>query len=165
MTPVLLEIFVGLAILVGLVGIVVPLLPGSITIFVAILVWAIVTSSGAGWAVLVAATALLVLGWSATYVFAGRRVKASGVPSRTIVVAGLAGIAGFFLVPVLGFFLFFPAALFGLEYLRLQDRTVAWASAWTAIKATALGMVVELGLALTASAVWLVAVIAGVGPG
>ncbi len=160
----LLEILVGLAILVGLIGIVVPLLPGSITIFVAILVWAIVTSSGAGWAVLVVATLLLVAGWSATYVFAGRRVKTSGVPNRTIILAGLAGIAGFFVVPVLGFFLFFPAALFGLEYLRLQDRAVAWASAWTAIKATALGMVVELGLALTASAVWLVAVIAGVGP-
>ena len=160
----LLEILVGLAILVGLIGIVVPLLPGSITIFVAILVWAIVTSSGAGWAVLVVTTALLVIGWSATYVFAGRRVRSSGVPNRTIALAGLAGIAGFFLVPGLGFFLFFPAALFGLEYLRLQDRAVAWASAWTAIKATALGMVVELGLALTASAVWLVAVIAGVGP-
>lgn len=160
----LLEILVGLAILVGLVGIVVPLLPGSITIFVAILVWAIITSSGAGWAVLVLAAALLAAGWSATYVFAGRRVKASGVPNRTIVLAGLAGIVGFFVLPVLGFLLFFPAALYGLEYLRLQDRGGAWASAWTAIKATALGMVVELGLALTASGVWLVAVIAGVGP-
>lgn len=160
----LLEILVGLAILVGLIGIVVPFVPGSITIFVAILVWAIVTASGAGWAVLVVATLLLLAGWSATYVFAGRRVKASGVPNRTIVLAGLAGIVGFFVVPVLGFFLFFPTALYGLEYLRLQDKGIAWASAWTAIKATALGMLVELGLALTASAVWLVTVIAGVGP-
>lgn len=160
----LLEILVGLAILVGLIGIVVPFVPGSITIFVAILVWAIVTASGAGWAVLVVATLLLLAGWSATYVFAGRRVKASGVPNRTIVLAGLAGIVGFFVVPVLGFFLFFPTALYGLEYLRLQDKGIASASAWTAIKATALGMLVELGLALTASAVWLVAVIAGVGP-
>ena len=158
------NVLVGLAILVGLVGIVVPVLPGSITIFVAILVWAIIASSGAGWAVLVVATLLLITGWSATYVLAGRRVKASGVPNREIVLAGLAGIVGFFVIPVLGFLLFFVAALWGLEYLRLKDTAAAWASAWAAIKATALGMIVELGLALFAASVWLVAVLAGVGP-
>lgn len=158
------NLLVGLAVLVGLVGVVVPVLPGSITIFVALLVWAIITSSTAGWVVLGVATVLLVAGWSATYVLTGRRVSAAGVPNRSIVLAGLAGIVGFFVVPVVGLLLFFVGALFGLERLRLQDPAAAWQSSWTAIKATALGLVIELGLALVAASVWLVAVIAGVGP-
>ena len=158
------EVLVGLAILVGLIGVVLPVLPGSLTIFVAILVWALLTSSVAGWSVLVVATALLLAGWSATYVFTGRRVSAAGVPRRAIVLAGLAGIVGFFVVPVLGLFLFFVGALYAQEHLRLRDAAAARSSAWTAVRATAIGLLIELGLALMAASVWLVAVLTGVGP-
>jgi uncharacterized protein YqgC (DUF456 family) len=56
------ELLVGLAILVGLVGIVVPVLPGSILILGAVLVWALEVSTGTGWAVFAVATTLLVIG-------------------------------------------------------------------------------------------------------
>lgn len=147
---------VGLAILVGLVGIVLPVLPGSPVIAVAVLVWAIDTG-GWAWAVFAAVALLLAAGWSASYVVPGRRVATSGVPRSTFVVAGLAGLVGFFVVPVLGLFVFFPAGLYLMEYRRLGDRSTAWASAWLAIRMTALGMLIELSLALLAAATWLVA--------
>ncbi|WP_149202939.1 DUF456 domain-containing protein [Actinotalea subterranea] len=159
----LVNLFVGLAVLVGLVGIVVPVLPGSLLIAAAVLVWAIDAESGAGWGVFAAVAVLLAIGWAATYVVAGKRVASSGVPKRSLVVAGLAGIVGFFVVPLVGLLIFFPLGLFGMEYLRLKDTSRAWASAWLAIKATALGMLIELGLACVAAATWLVAVLAGVG--
>lgn len=87
----------------------------------------------------------------------------AGVPRSSIVVAGLAGIVGFFMLPVVGLFVFFPLALFAMEYRRLRDRTRAWASAWVAIRATALGVLIELACASTAAAIWLVAVASGVG--
>jgi len=154
---------VGLAILVGLIGIVLPVLPGSPIIALAVLVWAIDAEAGAAWAVLAVVVLLLAAGWSATYVLTGRRVVKAGVPSSSIIVAGLAGIVGFFVLPVVGLFLFFPLALYAMERRRLGDGTAARASAWVAIRATALGMVVELGLASTAAATWLIAVLAGVG--
>lgn len=156
---------VGLVILVGLVGIVVPVLPGSLLIGAAVLVWAIDAESPWGWAVLALVVVLLALGSLATYVVAGRQVSAAGVPRRSLVVAGLAGIVGFFVLPVVGLIVFFPLGLFGMEYLRLRDAPRAGRSAWVAIKATALGMLIELGLALLAAASWLVAVWAGVGAG
>lgn len=152
----LVAIGVGLAILVGLIGIVVPVLPGSPIIAVALLVWAVDTG-GWAWAVFAAATAMLAAGWAASYVVPGRRVAASGVPRSTFVVAGLAGLAGFFVLPVLGLFVFFPAALYLMEYRRLRDRSAAWASAWLAVRMTALGMLIELSLALLAASTWLVA--------
>lgn len=152
----LVAIGVGLAILVGLVGIVLPVLPGSPVIAAAVLVWAIDTG-GWAWAVFAAVAVLVAAGWSASYVVPGRRVATSGVPRSTFVVAGLAGLVGFFVLPVLGLFVFFPLGLYVMEYRRLRDRTAAWASAWLAIRMTALGMLIELGLGLLAAATWLLA--------
>lgn len=160
----LVTVIVGIVILVGLVGIVVPVLPGSVLIAAAVLVWALDSESGAAWAVFAVVVLLLGTGWAMTYVVTGRRVSASGVPTRSLVVAGIAGIVGFFVIPVVGLLVFFPLGLFAMEYRRLHDVPRARASAWLAIKATALGMVIELGLALLAAGTWLLAVLAGVGP-
>jgi len=153
---------VGLAVLVGLVGIVLPVLPGSLIIAAAVGFWALDAGGGA-WAVFAAVALLLAVGWAGSYVVPGRRIATSGVPRSTLVVAGLAGLVGFFVVPVIGLFVFFPAGLYAMEYRRLHDTTAAWASAWLAIRATALGMLIELTMALLATATWLVAVLAGVG--
>ncbi len=48
----LVEVVVGLAILVGLAGIVVPVLPGTVLILVAVLVWATETGGATAWTVL-----------------------------------------------------------------------------------------------------------------
>lgn len=152
----LVAIGVGLAVLVGLVGIVLPVLPGSLIIAGAVLVWAIDTG-GWAWAVLAVVVVLLAVGWSASYLVPGRKVATSGVPRSTFVVAGLAGLVGFFVLPLVGLFVFFPAGLYLMEYRRLRDRSAAWASAWLAIRMTALGMLIELSLALVAAATWLVA--------
>lgn len=115
------------------------------------------------WAVFAVAALLLAAGAVVTYVVAGRKVSAAGVPARSLVVAGLVGIVGFVVVPVVGLLLAFPLGLFATEYLRLRDVARARDSAWVALKATGLGMILELGLALLAAGTWLVAVVAGVG--
>lgn len=153
---------VGIAVLVGLVGIAVPVLPGSLLIGAAVLVWA-VDKGGAAWAVFAVVAALLAVGWAASYAVPGKRIAASGVPRSTFVVAGLLGLVGFFVIPVVGLFVGFPAGLYLMEYRRLKDRSAAWASAWLAIRMQALGMLIELALALLASTTWLIAVLAGVG--
>lgn len=156
-------LLVGLAVLVGLVGIVVPVLPGSALIGLAVGVWAFTHPSTGSWVVLAVVATLLTVGWAGTYVLTGRRVSAAGVPRRSLVVAGLVGIVGFFVVPVVGLLLGFVLGLYAMEHLRLRDPVAARESAWVALRATGLGMLVELGLALLASATWLVAVLTGVG--
>lgn len=154
-------LLVGLAVLVGLVGVVVPVLPGSVLIGAAVLAWAILRGGGA-WPVFAVVAVLLAVGSIGSYLWTGRRVAASGVPQRSLVIAGLAGIVGFVLVPGVGLLLAFPGALFGLEYLRVRDVVAARDSAWLALKATGLGMLLELGLALAAATTWALAVAFGV---
>jgi uncharacterized protein YqgC (DUF456 family) len=149
---------VGLAIIIGLAGIVVPVLPGSILIGLAIGVWAIATG-GWAWAVFAGAALFLVIGAVSTYVLAARRSRAAGVPGSSLVIAGVAGIVGFFVVPVIGLLLFFPLGLFGAEYLRLRDTRDALRTAGIALRAVGLGMLIELGTALLAAGLWLAAVL------
>lgn len=158
----MLELLVGLAVLVGLVGIVVPVLPGSLLIGAGVLVWAAVTNTTAGWLVFAASATLLATGALVTWFVQARHTRAAGVPGRSLVAAGIAGIVGFFVIPVVGLLLFFPLGLFLAEYARLREPRRAWASALVGLRATGLGMIAELGLALAAAGVWLAAVLSGV---
>src|SRR5262245_19451654 len=78
----------GLLIVVGLVGVVVPVLPGLLLVLVGIAVWAVPRNDTIGWAVLGVAVLLVVLGSVAKYLVPGRRLREAGVPTRTLALGG-----------------------------------------------------------------------------
>jgi len=149
------ELLVGLVILVGLVGIVVPVLPGSILILGAVLVWTVSDGSGTAWTVFALATTLLVAGAIVKYVIPGRGLRSSGVPNRTIMFGGLLGIVGFFVVPVIGLVIGFVLGVY-LSEVRRVGRHLAWPSTVAAMKAVGLSIFVELVAGLLAAGVWTV---------
>jgi uncharacterized protein YqgC (DUF456 family) len=149
------DLLVALAVLVGLVGIVVPVLPGSVLILGAVLLWAVAEASVTGWLVLAVVACLLVVGAVVKYAVPGRGLKAAGVPSRTLVAGGLLGIVGFFVVPVVGLFLGFVLGVY-LAELRRVGSARAWPSSRAALRAVGLSMLIELAAGLLAAATWLV---------
>lgn len=149
------EVLVALAILVGLAGIVLPILPGTLLIFAAIAVWAFMTGGTAAWVVFAVATALLVVSGIVKYTWPGRRMKDAGIPTRSLVIGGLVGIVGFFVIPVLGLFIGFVGGTYVAELPRHRSHAEAWRSTVHATKAAGLSILVELLGALLASGVWL----------
>ncbi len=149
------DLLVGLVILVGLAGIVVPLLPGSMLILGAVLVWTVVDGSRTAWAVFALVTTLLVVGAVVKYVVPGRGLKSSGVPTRSIMLGGILGIVGFFVVPVVGLVIGFLLGVY-LSETRRVGRNLAWPSTVAAVKAVGLSVLVELVAALFATGVWVV---------
>jgi uncharacterized protein len=147
------ELLVGLAILVGVIGIVVPVLPGSALVLGAVLVWAIEDSSATAWTVFAIATAFLVVGAVVKYTVPGRRLKATGVPNRSIILGGLLGIIGFFVVPVVGLFVGFVLGVYASEHQRV-GRERAWPSTKVALRAVGASILIELAAALLAAATW-----------
>jgi uncharacterized protein len=155
------ELLVGLAILIGLIGVVVPILPGTVLIAAALLVWAIVVGTATAWTVFGVGLAFLVLTGVVKYTWPGRRLRDAGVPNRSIIVGGLLGIVGFFVVPVVGLILGFLLGAYLSEAQRLRGLRPAWPATVHATKAVGLSILVELFGALCASGLWLAVVIAG----
>lgn len=151
----------GLVLVVGLVGTVLPVLPGGALIVGAIGVWALVVQTALGWVAFVAALVLVVAGAVLKYLTAGRIITASQVPRSSLVAGGLLGIVGFFVVPVIGLVLGLVVGLYAAETYRQGDSRAGWASSVVAMKGVGVGILVELGAALLAVVAWLVAVWAG----
>jgi uncharacterized protein YqgC (DUF456 family) len=152
---------VGVAIAVGLVGVLVPVLPGALLVLGAIAVWAFAETSAAGWAVLTVAVVVIGLSQVVKYVVPGRRLRQAGIPNASLVVGGLVGIVGFFVVPVVGLFLGFPLGVYAAERQRLGSHALAWPSTRHALGAVGLSILIELAGALLAAGAWVTAVALG----
>ena len=91
-------------------GIVVPVLPGALLAWAAIVVWALVVGGATAWAVLGVATVAIGGAQVVKLVVPGRRLRDAGVPRRSIVAGLVLAVVGFFLIPVVGFFIGFRSA-------------------------------------------------------
>lgn len=153
------EVLVAMAILVGIAGTVVPVVPGSLLVAGAVVVWAVAVAEPVGWAVLVAVLAILGLGTVLQYLLPGRRLQAAGVPNTTLWVGAAVAVVGFFVVPVVGLFLGFVAGVYGAEARRL-GRQRAWGSTTHALRAVGLSILIELLACLLAAGAWVAGVVA-----
>ena len=148
----------GLLIAVGLVGVVVPALPGLLLVVAGIGLWAVPRGDAVGWTVLGVAVAVVAVGTIAKYLLPGARMRAAGVPGRTLVAGGVLGVVGFFVVPVVGLVLGFVAGVYLVELSRL-GRAGAWPSTRTALAAVGWSILIELAAGLLATAVWVGALV------
>jgi uncharacterized protein len=152
------EILVALAIAVGIVGIIVPVLPGTVLVLGAILVWALQVGTSTGWVVFAVATVLLAAGSVVRFLVPGRRLKSSGVPHRTLLVGALVAFIGFFVVPVVGLFVGFVLGVYVAERARV-GATLAWPSTTAALRAVGVSILIELVAAALAAITWVVGVV------
>jgi hypothetical protein len=153
-----LNVVVGLIMLVGLIGIVVPLLPGLLLIWTAVLIWAFSTQTPAGWMVLGIATALAVSGFLLQYLLPGRRMAKAGVTTSSTVAGAALGVVGFFVIPVVGAFLGFALGIYLAERVKLGSHAAAWPSTRHALRAIALSMGIELLTGLAIATAWVIGV-------
>jgi uncharacterized protein len=151
-------VLVALAIAVGLVGIVLPLLPGTLLVFGAIAVWAVVEDNLTSWATLGVVAALLAVSTLIKFLWPVRRMRAAEVSTWSLVAGALLGIVGFFVIPVLGLVIGFVLGVYLAELAKRRDQRVAWTSTKHALKGVALSVGVELCGALLATAAWVAGV-------
>jgi uncharacterized protein len=153
-------VLVALAIATGIVGVVVPVLPGALLAWAAIAVWALAVGSTTAWAVLAIATLLTGGAQLVKLLVPGRRLRNAGVPHRSIFAGVLLGGVGFFLIPVVGFFIGFPLGVYVEERRRLGPHAAAWQSTREALRAMGLSILIELTATVLAAGAWLAAVLA-----
>jgi uncharacterized protein YqgC (DUF456 family) len=147
-------VLVALVILVGLVGIVVPLLPGTLLVLGAIAVWAVIVNDVTAWVVLGVVVALLGAATLVKYLWPMQRMRAADVRTMSLVLGGVLGIIGFFVIPVVGLVIGFVLGVYLGELSARHDQRLAWTSTKHALKGVALSILVELAGALLATVAW-----------
>ena len=152
-------LLVAVVIAVGLVGILVPLIPGSILIFGAIAVWAYVEGTTVAWVTLGVATLALAAALLVKYLWPMKRMRGADVRTFSLFTGAVLGVVGFFVIPVVGLVVGFVLGVFLAELTLRGNSRLAWASTVHAIKGVALSVGVELAGALVATMVWVVGVL------
>lgn len=144
------EILVGAAIVIGLLGIVVPILPGLLLVSAAIGIWAY---ANAAWWLLVAV--LLLTGAALALKFAiPARTARDAASTWAVAVGALAALVGFFVVPVVGMVLGFLAGVLATEWIRLRAFDPAWRATWATTKSIGITIAVELAAVIVMSGLW-----------
>ncbi len=152
------EVLVALGIAVGLVGILVPFLPGSALIGIVVLLWAGLVGGTTAWLTFAAVMVLLVMGAVVKYLLPGRRLKDAGVPLSTQLIGALVGVVGFFVVPVVGLLIGFVVGVYAAERHRVGAQ--AWSSTQAALRAVGLSIAIEMVAGLGAAGVWVAGALA-----
>ncbi|MET9116951.1 DUF456 domain-containing protein [Streptomyces longwoodensis] len=154
-------LLVGLVILLGLCGVLLPGVPGSWLVWAAVLWWALKDPRPVSWGVLVGATLVLFVSQVVRWSLPPRRLQAAGATGRMAVFAGAGALLGFVLLPVLGAVPGFLGGIYLYERLRLGGHGEARAALRTVMRSGGTGVLVELFTCLLIAGAWLGAVLWG----
>ncbi|MEE9413990.1 MAG: DUF456 domain-containing protein [Acidimicrobiales bacterium] len=155
MNDAVLTVLVALTMAIGLLGVLLPILPGILLIWVAALVYGLVVGFGPmGWLVMTIMTVGVVVSLVTSVVIPKQAAEESGATGTSQLAGLVGGVVGFFVIPVLGLPIGALLGILGAEYLRAGD----FNSAWRATKGVARGFgksaVVDLGLGLVMVGSW-----------
>ncbi len=144
-----------LLMLVGLLGLIVPLFPGLVVMWLAALGYGVVSGfTPLGVILFVVITLLMLAGSLVDNVLMGAGARKGGASWGTILVALAAGVAGTLLFPPLGGILAAPLAILLLEYVRQGDLRQAWRALGGLATGWGLSFLVRLGMGVLMMILW-----------
>lgn len=153
------EVLFGIAMVVGLVGVLVPVLPGLLLILVAAVLWAFEVGGWQPWVVVAAMALVMGVGTFVKYQVPGRELADQDLSTRTWALATLGAVVGFFVIPLAGLVIGFVLGL----YLGQRGDTGTHAAAWTSTRRVlggiGKGIAIELAAGFVAVSWWVVAVL------
>lgn len=150
------------AMVVGLIGTALPLIPGLPIVWLAALVYGLVAGFGTTGAIaFTLITALAVAGIVGSIVLPHRHVAAQG-GARSSVFGGVVGaLVGVFAIPLVGLIVGGIVGIYAMEYRRTRDTATAWATTKTLLVGFGHGVLLELGAAILMIGIWVLWVLLG----
>ena len=159
-SEVILQTLTLFVLLVGLLGLLIPVFPALIVMWLATLIYALIENSTGRmtwiqWALFALITILMVFGIVIDNIIIAKKMRGQSIPWTSIGLAFLAGIlASIFLTPLVGMAAS-PLSLFGVELIRLHDRKLAFTSAKTYMIAWGWSFAAVFGVGVLMIGVWL----------
>jgi uncharacterized protein len=141
--------------LIGFLGLIVPIIPGLVLMWLAALGYGVATGWG-GLAVVLFAiiTVLMLFGTVVDNLLMGLSAHRGGASWTTLLIAFAAGLLGTLILPPFGGIITAPLAVLLLEYRRLGDWDQAWKALVGLVKGWGLAYVVRLMIGLLLMGLW-----------
>ena len=151
---------VAIVMVVGLAGVLLPGLPGTLLILGSGVAWAaLVADDGSGrWVVVAVMAALFVVGAVLKYALPGRQLSGQ-LPRSTLVYGAIGAAAGFVVLPPLGLLIGGVLGVYVAERRRLGPGAEARRSTVQVLKAVGLGILAELVAGVLMIATWVVGLV------
>lgn len=151
---------IALVMVVGLAGVVVPALPGTLLILASGVAWAaLIAEHGTDrWIVVGVMAALFVAGIVAKYALPGRRLSGQ-LPRPTLLYGAVGAAVGFVVLPPLGLLIGGVVGVYLAEARRLGPGRDARRSTVEVLKAVGLGILAELVAGVLMIAAWIAGVV------
>ena len=151
---------VGLVMVVGLAGVLLPGLPGTLLILASGIAWAaLIEDTGTGrWVVVAVMAVLFVAGTVAKYALPGRRLSGQ-LPRSTLLYGAAGAVVGFVVLPPLGLLIGGVVGVYLAEARRLGPGAEARRSTVEVLKAVGIGILAELTAGVLMIATWIVGVV------
>ncbi|NND84074.1 MAG: DUF456 domain-containing protein [Acidimicrobiia bacterium] len=146
-------VLTGLVVAVGLVGSALPIVPGPVLILAGMALYGLLLGWD-GWATVVVAigTALVIID-TVLGIRIPARATTAGAGRRALVGGAVGGIAGFFIIPVVGLPLGWTVGVF-LTELPSSDARRAWVATRTTLRSFGVAALVQFGIALVMALIW-----------
>jgi uncharacterized protein YqgC (DUF456 family) len=142
-------------ILVGILGLILPIYPGIVIIWLAALGYGIATGfTTAGIFVFVILTLLMIVGSLIDNILMTAFTHKTGASWWSIILALVAGLIGTFAFPPIGGLIAAPLVLYLLEWSRLQDHEQAFQSLKALVTGWGFSYVARLGIGLVMVLLW-----------
>ena len=143
--------------LVGLFGLIVPIFPGIVVIWLAGLGYGVVTGfNPLGIIIMVLLTLAMLAGVTVDNVLMGAGARRGGASWLAVAAAMIAGIAGTILFPPIGGLIASPLAVLLVEYLRGRDLGRAWQATRGLATGWGLSFLARFGIGVLMIVLWLV---------
>ena len=148
------------ALVIGLLGLLIPIFPGLTVMWVATLVYALIQSASGlmgrvDWVLFGLITVLMLAGNVVDNIIIARHIRERAIPWSSILVGYAAGLIGsIFLTPLVGL-VAAPGGLLAAEYWRLRDRDAAFASTKAYMTGWGFSLLARLGIGVLMIGLWM----------
>ena len=144
-----------LTMLFGLFGLVIPIFPGNVVMWLAALVYGLVFGFGKLGGILFAIiTALMLVAAAADNVLMGAKAREKGADWGSIILALTAGVVGTMIFPPIGGLIAAPLVLYWMELQRLGDADEAKTVVKALLTGWGLAFIVRFGIGVVMLALW-----------
>ena len=154
------ELLIGLAMAIGLIGILIPVAPGIVLVWLAGLAWTILDGGGAvRWSLFAGITALTIGALVASVRIPAKSALPSEAPRGTLWLAATFAAIGFFVIPIVGVLVGFCFGVLLSHLIATNDIHRAFDAMWATLRAFGKSIVVQGAFGIGICLLWILGLI------